>query len=160
MKNETYSFPGLLDVKSCQVKLHGMEKRCSVYKKLKNLFLFAWILFLVIDSVIFFGQLIDFSTGFIWLLVFFLLTLLFFMLFKSLSKERTKLTLIFNALNYTVNINSQYSAFIEQGFEKKEAYRLTIEWIDRQNRINRKENAKVYATYGMIDIAEINRISD
>lgn len=38
-----------------------------------------------------------------------------------------------SALTGSIKINSQYSTFINQGYEKKEAYKLTLEWLDRQS---------------------------
>ena len=40
-----------------------------------------------------------------------------------------------SGLTSSIKINSQYSAFINQGYDKKEAYKLTLEWIDRQANI-------------------------
>ena len=36
-------------------------------------------------------------------------------------------------LEFMIQTNNQYAAFITQGYESKEAYKLTVEWIDRQN---------------------------
>lgn len=38
----------------------------------------------------------------------------------------------FNYFNSCIVINEQYSGFIKQGYDKKDAYRLTIEWLDRR----------------------------
>ena len=40
-----------------------------------------------------------------------------------------------SGLTSSIKINSQYSAFINQGYDKKEAYKLTLEWLDRQANI-------------------------
>lgn len=36
-------------------------------------------------------------------------------------------------LEFMINTNNQYVAFMAQGYDSKEAYKLTVEWIDRQN---------------------------
>ena len=60
-------------------------------------------------------------------------------------------------INYFKNciiINEQYSGFIKQGYDKKDAYRLTIEWMDRRAGI--KANNDIALMGGVIAIAEFN----
>lgn len=62
-----------------------------------------------------------------------------------------------NYLNYCINTNSQYSAFINQGYEKKEAYKLTLEWLDRQANISAMNSAanSIASTNALIAMSNI-----
>lgn len=62
-----------------------------------------------------------------------------------------------SALKEAIKINSQYSAFINQGYEKKEAYKLTLEWIDRQSNIAALNS--VASTNALIAMSNINHIN-
>ncbi len=59
-----------------------------------------------------------------------------------------------NYLTGSIKINAQYSTFINQGFEKKEAYKLTLEWLDRQFNMN-----SVAATNALIAMSNISHIN-
>ena len=61
--------------------------------------------------------------------------------------------------NACIKINRQYTAFIEAGYDKKEAYRLTLEWIDRQGQIAAVSSAgeQVAASVAMTGMLNINK---
>lgn len=63
----------------------------------------------------------------------------------------------FNYLTNLIKINSQYSAFINQGYDRKEAYKLTLEWIDRQAKISALND--VAFAGAMIAMTNINHIN-
>lgn len=54
------------------------------------------------------------------------------------------------SLESQIRINNQYATFLDLGYEKKEAYRLTLEWIDRQQQMLALNNiATANAALGM-----------
>ncbi len=61
--------------------------------------------------------------------------------------------------NACIKINRQYTAFIEAGYDKKEAYRLTLEWIDRQGQIAAVSSAgeQVAASVAMTGMLNIHK---
>ena len=62
-----------------------------------------------------------------------------------------------NYLNFSIKINFQYSAFINQGYDKKEAYKLTLEWLDRQSNLDALNSiSTTNALMAMSDIYNIN----
>lgn len=63
----------------------------------------------------------------------------------------------YNTYKYTIEVNSQYSDFINQGYEKKEAYKLTLEWLDRQ--ANSAAVRSVATTNAMIAMSNISHLN-
>ena len=62
-----------------------------------------------------------------------------------------------SCLTGSIKINSQYSAFINQGYDKKEAYKLTLEWLDRQaNIVALNSISSASAMIAMTNIIHIN----
>lgn len=62
-----------------------------------------------------------------------------------------------SVLTGSIKINAQYSAFINQGYEKKEAYKLTLEWIDRQS--NTAALNSIASTNALITMSNISHMN-
>ncbi len=90
--------------------------------------------------------------------IFFLIcTIVLFVIMLKVLNKYNECSKMIDSANYTIKINNQYQDFIFQGYESKEAYKLTIEWIDRQNYISSIDSleASVCAMGGIIAMSNI-----
>ena len=68
---------------------------------------------------------------------------------RGLHKEKDLL--------FTIGVNKQYATFIMQGYDLKEAYRLTLEWADRQAHNDAISHAATSVSAGVLFTGIMNK---
>lgn len=92
----------------------------------------SFVLFLILAEVLFFTGLSAGNSNYIGAIIFGIFCVLSIVLGIINLVHANKYSKLDMYLNSALQINEQYAAFIEQGYEEKEAYKLTLEWIDRK----------------------------
>ncbi len=91
-----------------------------------------FVLFFILAEVLFFTGLSAGNANYIGAIIFGIFCVLSIVLGIINLVHANKYSRLDLYLNNALQINEQYAAFIEQGYEEKEAYKLTLEWIDRK----------------------------
>lgn len=129
MKNieteETF-FPDLIPTSQCEARLEELKSSILNYLVfwIGSWILTCFIFILWINTMLNEGN----HTHLALLIPLFIVSIIFSVLLAKKSQQEQSLKSI-------ININQQYTTFLQQGFDKKDSYRLTLEWIDRQKQI-------------------------
>lgn len=144
--HQEFTFPELIPTKKCISVLHELNDKTKSFLIIFYAILALCLILFILTLISFFSNIT--SSGLQWdetikdfveikadytfsiiFLIFFLCSLIGLIInIFTLSKYRNQI----NYLKASIKINKQYSAFINQGYDKKDAYKLTLEWIDRQ----------------------------
>lgn len=170
---EEYTFPKLIPSSECKELLKVVNAKIKPHKIIFWIAFGGFILFMILTTVL---SLIQFSaesssghfdssshyvydyaadyTGTIICAVLCGITIIVGIVNLALSSKYGKNK---SYLTSSMKINFQYSAFINQGYDKKEAYKLTLEWLDRQANIAAINSiASASAMIAMTNITHIN----
>lgn len=146
-----YTFPGLLSTDDCHAEIQEIKRRIRPHRIALWILLILYVIFMILTVVLavtavssefdigiwdaelgkYVHEKADY-TGTIICAVLCGLTIvagianliLVNRSVRGLHKEKD--------LKFMIEVNKQYSAFIMLGYDLKEAYRLTLEWADRQ----------------------------
>lgn len=165
---EEYTFPNLTPSSKCKELLQAVKLKLKPHKIVFWLTFGAFMLFMILTMVLAVTQSsAEFSsghfdnnsnyvyahkadyTGTIICAVLCGVSIIVGIVNLALSAKYSKFV---DCLTSSITINSQYSAFINQGYDKKEAYKLTLERLDRQANIAAINSASASAMIAMINI--------
>lgn len=170
---EEYTFPNLIPSLECKELLQVLKAKIKPHKIVFWLAFGAFMLFMILTMVLSLTQfsaesssghfdnashyVYDYKadyTGTIICAVLCAISIIVGIVNLALSAKYSK---NLNCLTGSIKINTQYSAFINQGYDKKEAYKLTLEWLDRQANIAALNSvATSSAMIAMTNITHIN----
>lgn len=155
---EEHTFPGLMSSSECSNLIKHLSAESEPYKSGYISTLIISVILWITALCLFF--LVSIKTSVYTFPVIFAATAIFFLIVaisnKSKYEERNKRII---SLDYTIQINTQFENFIYVGFELKEAYKLTIEWIDRRKKLQALYNiaAENAISAGMIALSNLSR---
>lgn len=171
---EEFSFPNLPPLSVCRENIGIIKSKAFPYKIVCYATLIMSVLFGILAFVLWFKELLNTDTYDVelgkWITyqpdysnaimcgILFIITAI--PCIVSLIFV-TKYTKQINFYKRSIKINNQYLNFIYQGYDKKEAYRLTLEWLDRQDQtqaLNNVANATSSVAY-MATMSHINHIN-
>lgn len=148
--NETLFFPDLLPTDQCEQLLKEKKQQ---FRKIKVYFLITGglsFIFLLIGAII-----MRFSSvgAIVFLILVFICLIALIIEIIPIIKQRNKIRL----LNINIQANAQYATFIKLGGTPKEAYKLVLEWLDRQELNNSILQAGAAVSASVI-ISQINHL--
>lgn len=170
MAQEEYTFPNLIPSSECKELLSVINAKIKPHKIIFWIAFGAFMIFMILTMVLAFTEFdkemwagtsmssieeykADY-TGTIICAVLCGISIIVGIVNIALSSKYSKNK---SCLTGSIKINSQYSAFINQGYDKKEAYKLTLEWLDRQANVAALNNiASASAMIAMTNITHIN----
>ena len=130
------AFPNFPPNTHCRKRLKEEQSHIKPHRIAFYILLAAFMVFFILTMALFLAESISTPlgengnyTGAIICSIFCGLTVIIGIVNLVYSKKYEKQII---ALTTAISINEQYAAFIEQGYEEKEAYKLTLEWIDRK----------------------------
>lgn len=131
ISQEDYTFPNLIPSSKCKELLHIVNAKINSPKFFCWLALGTFMLFMILTIIFWILSITNsaYLTSTIICAVLCVISIIAgiisFVFWEKYDKDKICLT-------KCIKINTQYSTFINQGYDKKEAYKLTLEWIDRQ----------------------------
>jgi hypothetical protein len=136
---EEYIFPNLESNSDYENEIELIKIKSFPYKFLLILFIVLWISFIIL--AMYYDGYQSKKTGMILggVSFVFMFAYIIDIYYVTKIKKETK------NIEFKIAVNNQYTDYILEGYTKKEAYKLTVEWIDRQAAISAANEAAAAA---------------
>lgn len=131
-KPEEITFPHLPSTIECRKVKSEIAPILKRHKHIMWITFGSFFLFFILAEVLLFISLSARNYNFTGAIIFGIFCVISIILGIINVVKSNKYSKLDQYINNALQINEQYASFIEQGYEQKEAYKLTLEWIDRK----------------------------
>ena len=131
-KPEEITFPHLPSTIECRKVKSEIAPILKRHKHIMWITFGLFFLFLILAEVLFIISLSARNSNFTGAIIFGIFCVISIILGIINVVKSNKYSKLDQYINNALQINEQYASFIEQKKKKKEAYKLTLEWIDRK----------------------------
>ncbi len=136
-KDELYlTFPDLFPTSQCVKEIDKLKNTIYLYSVGKVLLAITYIVFMVGAILLFAYTTMSVDVkNYTWTIICAVLFFVSFIGWIFCNTRYNKFKGKVAGYYACIKVNRQYMAFINAGYDKKEAYKLTLEWLDRQGLI-------------------------